>query len=1139
MWSKTTPARPSNGQKRPWDLLKTSLLFTFRHRPPPNHAQAPCSTIKLRLATIMPVRSFSALLFSFAVIHTAEAAPVSFNRDIRPIMSDTCFRCHGPDKSSRMANLRLDIRAEALKPLRDGIVPITPGDPEHSAIVQRVFADSPAKRMPPQYAHKELTQNQKDLIRRWVAEGAVYEGHWAYMPVTRAEVNPAAGNPIDIFVQNRVRAAGLEPSPEADRRGLIRRVTLDLTGLLPSTAEVISFETDRSQNAYEKVVDRLLASPRYAEQRTMHWLDAVRYADTCGFHGDNIVPAWPYRDYVLNSFRANKPFDQFTREQLAGDLIPGATQEQKVASAYNRLNRTSAEGGLQPKEYLAKYGADRVRTVSVAWLGSTMGCAECHDHKFDPFLAKDFYAMKAFFSDVEETGLMPDRGAKAWGTQLELPTAEQDRIRQSLDLQIIAATREWDAKAKDLTATSAGNPAETKALREELFRRWQSGGLAWRFQRPEAAQSVNGSTVTVYNDQPIKSAVDIGSELVSDNKPGNGLVVASGANPDNETYIVTLRPGKGSWTALGIDVEQDLSLPGNHISRGADRFLLTGVDAVLNQPGKPGRKLAFSLATGDQAAQNGMPAMAMLDNDPRTGWGVDLGGSTVPFVALRFAERIETDPNTRIVVRLRHESPDYRRAVLGRFRLALSSAEYSWPADGNAASRYKNKLGEKGWAGGLPMPTVNALQAEFAGGALEGAEAPKAAEAAQKSLQDYLEWSDSKLTSLRAHLDGLLAARNLLQAAIARVVTTVAVTPRETRVLGRGNWMDDSGAVVQPAIPEMFGKLETSGKLATRLDLANWIGSPKNPLTARAFVNRTWREFFGIGISKTLDDLGSQGEWPTNPELLDWLASEFMHPEWNASATHDRDTHDWDVKHLIRTIVLSHTYRQSSVPTPAMREKDPENRLFARQSRFRVDAENVRDIALEVSGLLDEKFGGPSVRPYQPDGYLATLNFPKREYSASRGEDLYRRGIYTIWRRTFLHPELLNFDAPTREECTVNRTLSNTPLQALDLLNDPTFVEAARVFAERALGTPGTLDQRVSWVFEKALNRSPKPDEQRVLLDLYRTNLQRFTAAPAQARSLVSVGDAPLPKTENVQQLAAMTIVTRAVLNLHETITRN
>ncbi len=1063
----------------------------------------------------------SYILFATAAF-AADSPRVSFNRDIRPIMSDTCFRCHGPDKSSRLAGLRLDIRQEALKPMADGSIPIVPGNPEKSAIVERVFAASPARRMPPQYAHKDLTDKQKETIRRWVAEGAVYQGHWAYAPVERPPVPQLADgkapieNPIDNFIQERLQREGLPPSPEADRRTLIRRVSLDLTGLLPTPEEVLAFERDRSPKAYEKLVDHLLASPRYAEQQAMYWLDAVRYADTCGFHGDNIFPAWPYRDYVLNSFRHNKPFDQFTREQLAGDLMPDATTEQKVASAYNRLNRTSAEGGIQPKEYLAKYGADRVRTVSAVWLGSTMGCAECHDHKFDPFLTKDFYAMKAFFADIEETGLVPDRGVKAWGTHLELPTAEQTRQRQWLDSRIAEATQKLEPKLKQIPA----GPDQEKAL----LARWQSGELAWRFVRPESARSVNGATLTVYNDQIVKSLIYTGSELVPDSHPGNGLVVASGPDPDNETYTVGFRPGQGAWTALGIAVEQDDSLPGNRISRGADRFLLTGVEATLEEPGRAPRKLAFSLATGDQSTQNGMPAMAVLDDNPETGWGVGLGESTVPFLALRFADKLETGPDTRIAVRLRHDSTEYRRAVIGRFRLALSAAEYSWPAEGLAANRVKQ--GDvKIWAGGLSKTVVDALKT-----------APdKRKEEQNKAIREYLEWAQPDLNGVRAELEILQAQRNILEQSIPRVVTAVSTTPRETHILPRGNWMDDSAPLVDPAIPEMFGKLDTGGKRATRLDLANWIASPRNPLTARAFVNRAWREFFGVGISKTLDDLGSQGERPVNEDLINWLAAEFMHPEWDAAGTHD-----WDTQHLIRAIVLSHTYRQSSALNPAIEANDPENRLLARQSRFRVAAENVHDIALEVSGLLKDRFGGPSVKPYEPDGYLATLNFPKREYSASRGDDLYRRGVYTLWRRTFLHPSLLNFDAPTREECTVNRVVSNTPLQALDLLNDPIFVEAARVFAERALKQGGsTVAQRIDWVFLQSLDRAPTPQERRILLDLYTKNVQRFTAAPANARALVATGESAAPGAADIPQLAAMTMVTRAVLNLDETINRN
>jgi hypothetical protein len=1044
----------------------------------------------------------------------SQAATISFNRDIRPIMSDTCFRCHGPDKSSRIAGFRLDVREEALQPLKDGAIPIVPGDPGKSAIIQRVFAASAAKRMPPEYAHRELTDKQKQTIRQWVVEGAVYEGHWAYQPVKRPAVPDPNINPIDAFIRERLAKDGLTPSPEADRRTLIRRVTLDLTGLPPTPDEVRAFETDRSPDAYTKVIDRLLASPRYAEQQTLHWLDAVRYADTCGFHGDNIFPAWPYRDYVLRSFRNDKPFDQFTREQLAGDLIPNATLDQKVASAYNRLNRTSAEGGIQPKEYLAKYGADRVRTVSVAWLGSTMGCSECHDHKFDPFKSKDFYSMKAFFADVEETGLVPDRGTKAWGAKLELPTPEQTQRHDQLDQQI-------DALKKQLAAMPAPTPAEEKAL----LAKWQSGALSWKFQRPESARATHGAILTVYNDKMVDALLYDGGALSPDRHPGNGLVVAGGPNPDNEDYVVTLRPGAGAWTELGVDVVQDESLPGERISRGADHFLLTEVEAVLQEPGHPARTLTFSTARGDKTTDNGMPATAAIDHDPETGWGVALGESPDPFLALRFSQKVETTPATRIVVTLRHDAQSIRRGTIGRFRLALASGEYPWPADGTSDKRVKNKdkdpEGAKTWASGLSPEARDGLPLA----------ADKRKKPQQKAIREYFD----SLNPISIELDRLEGERSILNAQIPRVVTTVAVKPEVTRILARGNWMDDSGEIVEPAIPAFLGKLDTPGRRANRLDLANWIVSKSNPLTARVFVNREWREFFGTGISKSLDDLGSQGEWPTHPELLDWLAAEFMHPEWQAEGTHD-----WDVKHVVRTIVLSQTYRQSSMPTPEIEAKDPENRLLARQSRFRVDSENVRDIALQVSGLLQNRFGGPSVKPYQPDGYLATLNFPKREYSASHGDDLYRRGVYTLWQRTFLHPSLLNFDAPTREECSVNRTTSNTPLQALDLLNDPIFVEAARVFAEHAIAQGGpSFDRQLSWIFTEALDRAPTQQERAILETLYRDSLKQFTAAPANAKQFVSIGDSPLPAGANVAQLAATSTVTRAVLNLHETITRN
>jgi hypothetical protein len=1058
---------------------------------------------------------------------------VSFNRDIRPILADTCFLCHGPDKSSRKANLRLDLRDEAIKKTRSGITPIVPGKPDESEIIRRIFATDKYEVMPPADAHKELTAQQKELLKRWVAEGAQYEGHWAYQPIKRPEIpviqNPKSKiqNPIDAFIQVRLFKEGLEPAPEADRRTLIRRVSLDLTGLPPTPAEVHAFVTDKSSDAYEKLVDRLLASPRYAEKQAMHWLDAVRYADTAGFHGDNPYPTWPYRDYVLRAFRDNKPFDEFTREQIAGDLLPNATQEQRVASTYNRLNRVSAEGGVQPKEYLAKYGADRVRTTSSVWLGATMGCAECHDHKFDPFLTRDFYAMKAFFADIKETGLVPDRGRGAWGSKLLLATPEQRQRLRMLNEEIARvdyALDEW--------ANSAH--ARRKAWEQQLLADYEAGKLAWKFQRPLTAATKNGATLTIYNEELVDyNYGDDGLYLGVVKMPGNGLIVASGANPDNETYTVTFKPGAGEWTALGVQLVRDVELPGNNVARGAEKFVLTEVEAEVMTGAQRPEKWAFTLVTPDATAQDpAHPAMSVIDGNPKTGWATTYGMARTPFISLRLAQKVKTAADSLVTVRLKHDS-DYRRATIGRFRLALSSAEHSWPESDNPGLRQLK-----------PTPPLRPIGhnglTDDVGAALRVPEARRT-DAQRLAVRAYFKWAAPEFTAQNVRLAQLQAARDVLEAAIPQVLATEATAPAETRVLPRGNWMDESGEIVQPAIPAFLGKLETGTSRATRLDLAHWLVSPDNPLTARVFVNRLWRQFFDTGLSKTLDDLGSQGEWPTHPELLDWLASEFQRAEFGVqSAGLAAAARSWNVKHLIRTIVTSHTYRQSSIPHSARRTPHSEdNRLLTRQNRFRVDAEIVRDIALSVSGLLVEKFGGPSVKPQQPEGYLAALNFPKRDYAASRGEDQYRRGLYTHWQRTFLHPSLLTFDAPTREECTVKRTNSNTPLQALVLLNDPIYVEAARVFAQNALQQAGALSAQIRWAFEQAVGRKPGAPELRVLTNLHRQSLLQFQRDPRAAKELVSVGEAALPKAVKLASLAAMMTVTRAILNLHETITRN
>jgi hypothetical protein len=827
-----------------------------------------------------------AALASSPVVRGADPAlpaAIDFNRDIRPILSDNCYQCHGPDKNKRKAHLRLDTR-EGLFTSTKGPGVVVPGKPDQSELFRRITTPDKDERMPDPKSGKRLSARQTALIQKWIAQGAEWKGHWAYLKPVRpavpaVAVGPFVKNSIDRFILARLQEASLRPSAEADRVTLIRRLSFDLTGLPPTRAEVEAFVHDTRPDAYEQLVDRLLDSPHYGERMAMYWLDLVRYADSIGYHSDNPMPVAPYRDYVIRAFNTNLPFDRFTTEQLAGDLLPGSTLEQKVASAYNRLLQTTEEGGAQAKEYETKNAADRVRNVSTVWLGATMGCCQCHDHKFDPYSMKDFYSLAAFFADVKEAAI----GHREPG--LPVPEPEQTAALKRLDEQMAPLQKVLATPTPELDAAQA------------------------------------------------------------------------------------------KW-------EEALRLP-------------------------EVRKLPKEVA-----------AVLLVEPAKRT--------------------------------------PQQKQDLAAHYRTVA-------PA----------------------------------------------------------------LQKVREQLAALQRQKDAIDKAIPRVLVSVSAPPRVVRILPRGNWMDDSGPVVTPAVPHFLPQPALSGPRATRLDLARWIVSRDNPLTARAFANRLWKLFFGQGLAKPLDDLGAQGEWPTHPELLDWLAVEFMDS-------------GWDVKHLVRLLVTSGTYRQTSTVRTDLKERDPYNRLLARQARFRLDAEMVRDNALAVSGLLSERVGGPSVKPYQPRGYWSALNFPPREWQNDEGEKLYRRGLYTHWQRSFLHPSLLAFDAPSREECTVERPRSNIPQQALVLLNDPTYVEAARVFAERILREGGaSVGDRLTWAFGCALSRKPKDADLKVLADLHDRHLREYVDDKAAAQKLLTTGAHTLPPNADVAELAAWTSVARVILNLHETITRN
>ena len=713
-------------------------------------------------------------------------AGVDFNRQIRPILSESCYQCHGPDVNKRKADLRLDQR-DGLFQSVGGTTIVAPGNPEESELLARITADDPELRMPPPKTGAHLSHEQIDLIKRWIAEGAQWKGHWAYLPPARPAVpavpgQPAMTNEIDRFIRAGLARAQLEPAPAADARTLARRLSFDLIGLPPTPEAVEAFMNDHRPDAYERLVDRLFASPHYGERMAIFWLDLVRFADTTGYHSDNHVDLYLFRDYVIRAFNTNKPFDRFTIEQLAGDLVDDATNETRIASGYNRLLQTTQEGGGQPKEYMAKYSADRVRNVSTVWLASTVGCAECHDHKFDPFKTREFYSLAAFFADVKETAVGVQEPTR-------FPTPAQADALGQIDCQV----------------------ACLKAIK-----------------KPTEAE--------------------------------------------------------------------------------------------------------------------------------------------------------------------RHELVELQKR--------------------------------------------------------------------QKALLQQVSSS----------------------------LVTMSVEPRPIRVLPRGNWLDETGPIVPPALPGFLPPLALKDRRATRLDLARWLVARDNPMVARVMVNRLWKLVFGQALVTTPDDFGSQGAWPTHPELLDWLACEFVDS-------------GWDMKAMLKRMVMTQAYRQSSAAPESKRERDPDNRWLSHQNRYRLDAELIRDGALACSGLLSAEIGGPSVKPYQPPGYWVFLNFPRRDYVADKGENQFRRALYTYWQRTFLHPSLLAFDASTREECVVQRPRSNTPLQALVLLNDPSYVEAARGFAARVIREAGAEPRaRLDRAFRLALSRPARPEEETVLMSLLTRHYDQYSAQPAAVR---------------------------------------
>ena len=993
----------------------------------------------------------------------APAKAVDFNRDVRPILSDNCYACHGPDDKARKADLRLDTK-EGLFSEIDGKRVVAPGKSGESELIARIAHEDSTERMPPGKSGKKLTGAQIETLKKWVEQGAVWKTHWAYEPVKKPQVPvlPAgkdARNEIDRFVLAKLAEAGLESAKEADRVTLIRRLSFDLLGLPPTAQEVREFVGDRRPDAYERLVERLMARPQFGERMAVFWLDLVRYADTIGYHSDNPRNISPYRDYVINSFNSNKPFDLFTVEQLAGDLLADAGVWQKVASGYNRLLQTTEEGGAQPKEYTAKYASDRVRNVSSAWMGATLGCAECHDHKFDPYTARDFYSMAAFFADVEEAAV----GKREPG--MPVPDERQEKELARLDAAIAAGKKKIEEATPELVAAQA------------------------QWEKQLVADPIEWITL-----EPVSWDVRGESKL---KKIEGGILQSVYKLAAQETFTVVLKADLKKATAIRLEALDDDALP----NRGpggspSGNFVLT--EFKVTAPGAERKAVPVKLknARADYS-QDGYPVGNAIDGKNDTGWAVQpqFGKPHEAVFEIEGDKLADGAGDVQVALEFNSRFPQHQ---IAKFRLTVTE-------DKELGSRW------------LPPKIRELVKVEDA----------KRSEAQQKELAGYFRSVTPLLADARKETASLQQQREeLVRGMRMTLVTTAMRTPRTVRILPRGNWLDDSGEVVKPAVPAFLGSLKSSGERATRLDLAKWLVSRENPLTARVFVNRVWRLYLGQGLSRSMEDFGAQGEPATHPELLDWLAADFM-------------DNGWDVKRLIKQMVTSATYRQSSTPTTAMKEKDPENRLLARQNRFRLEGEFVRDNALFVSGLLNSQIGGESVKPYQPAGYWDFLNFPKRTWEHDRDARQWRRGLYTHWQRTFLHPSLRAFDASTREECTAERARSNIPQQALTLLNDPTYVEAARALATRIV-QEGEKDVkgRVEWAFEQVTNRRPRDAEVKVLVELYEAQWKVYGADEKAAQSLVSTGEAPLPQGAEVKELATWTAVARAMLNLHETITR-
>lgn len=1017
----------------------------------------------------------------------AAPAPVDFARQVRPILSNKCFQCHGPDEQSRQGNLRLDLRAGLFERGDAEHRVVVAGDPDQSELIRRVAADDPDVRMPPPDSAR-LTDDEIALLRSWIAEGAQWQEHWAFIPPIRpvSAASPSSAehagwvqNEIDQIVLPQMLAHALSPSPETQREALIRRVTLDLIGLPPTIDEVEAFLADDSPAAYERLVDRLLRSPHYGEHITRQWLDAARYGDTHGLHLDNIRSIWPYRDWLIRAFNDNRPFDQMIVEQLAGDLLENATRDQRVATGFNRCNVTTSEGGSIAEEYYVRYTVDRVETMGTVFLGLTLGCAVCHDHKFDPVSQQEFYGLFAYFNSLNENPM--DGNALLPPPFLEVPTAEQSARRDRLQTELQTARAEFD---QALTAIEYVDP------------------------HADAAADAVPPTEFVWVEDSLPAGA-------TQHSTGHEWTFVSAPEPVFAGLQATKRTAEGF---------------GQHFFTGAKPELVIGAGDVFFahvylDPEHPPRQVMLQFNDGSW--------------EHRAFWGEDLigGGTAETASRRRLGDLSPAGQWVRLEVTAEQVGLVAGAKVNG-FAFSQFDGTAYWDQAGlvtrmpQAGQTFESQrvweliVGE---GKDLPQPVQAALKVAIA---------DRNDEQRQTLRRHFLEQihagTRTALTPLRARRDQLQQELDAINEAIPKTLVVEELPqPKEAFVLLRGEY-DKKGPSAERRLPAVLPPLPL-GAPQNRLGLARWLVDRNHPLTARVTVNRWWQRYFGTGLVKTAEDFGIQGEAPSHPELLDWLAVEFMES-------------GWDVKHLQKLIVMSAAYRQQAHVTPEAYARDPENRWLSRGPRFRLEAEVIRDSALAAAGLLIGDIGGPSVKPYQPGGLWEAVGYTDSNtarFTQDAGEKLYRRSLYTFWKRTSHPPSMSMFDAPSREACNVRRARTNTPLQALALLNDKQFVEAARHFAQRILREGGTTDEdRIVWAFQTVAARRPDADEVGVLGELLDRQRANFTQQPAAASQFIDAATTQ-PQPTHLErdrsldpELAAWTLLANLLLNLDEVVTK-